>query len=157
MKKLILVAMLGLFGFAASANNKITIVNDMPGCASNITVQFYAYQEGTCIFDIASPVYSVPSTPGPGAVYDLCDPSTWLPLTLWMPSYETFTAIVCITCPGFPPVCLPEIFIDMNPAHACVTTPAAGPVPIKCCPGSLSANVIGGLGGGSCFELHIHP
>lgn len=153
MKKFLLAAVLGLSSLVASANNKIQFKNALPAdCGATVTVQFKAYQEGSCIFDIASPIYSAP--PGVSGSWDLCDDATWFPNILWMPSYETFTATVCITCPGKEPVCLPEIFIDMDPGHACVPNSSASRE-IPCCNGSIKADVVGGGSGGTCFTLTI--
>jgi hypothetical protein len=154
MKKLLLVAMLGLFSLAASANMKVLLKSTLPACAGmTVTVQFVAYQEGSCIYDITSPVYPYV----PGAVYDLCDPTTWFPSVLWMPSYETFTAIICVQCAGMvSPFCLPAVGLDCNPPHACFLLSVA-PVPFAgCCFPTLGADCTVGGGGGACMTLLAH-
>lgn len=142
--------MFAFFGFAASANNVITVYNSIDCPGATITVQFYSYHEGDCMPDVTT----VPYAAATGASWDLCDDATWLG-PLWMASYETFTAVVCIKCPdGKTVVCSKELYIDMNPGHACVTqfsdvleTPCCGPIRVE---------VLGGFGGGSCFHLNIH-
>jgi len=99
MKKLLLVAMLGLFSLAASANNRIQINNMLPMCPGAIvTVTFVQYEIGPCTNHGNSPAYPANT----GAIYDLDDPNVWLP-TVWQ-SYQTYSAIICITCPGFPTI-----------------------------------------------------
>jgi hypothetical protein len=146
MKRLLLSAFLGVICFAAKANNKVSINNGLcPGLI--VTVQFVQYEIGPCTNNGTSPVY----TPTPGQIYDLDDPNVWLPTTLQ--SYQTYSAIICVTCPGFPPVCLPPVGIGPNPT----CDPAvAGPVAISCCSGSVTAKVSSG-GGGCSYNLDILP
>jgi hypothetical protein len=153
MKKLILLSMLALMGFVANANQKVTINNMLPPCQGMvITVTFNSYMESVCTFDVTSPTYTIVG----GEVFDMCDPSTWAPAVLAMPSYETFAATICVTCPGMvTPYCI-TVGLDCNPPHACfpVVTP---PTPFKgCCFGSLAAECVQG-GGGTCMQLNIHP
>ena len=144
MKKLLLAALLGLFSFAASANNKIDITNLMAACpGANITVQWVCYDFSTCAVTLTSPVYSAVT----GTVYDLDDPTTWGGIK--PPSYSLYAAIVCIDCP--PVFCLPTIFTLPG---ICGPT-SAGPLMTPCC-GSFGADITSG-GGGICFHLTIHP
>lgn len=154
MKKLLLAAMFGMVSFAALANNKVAVaLGNISTCnGTQITVQFLSYQEGSCIFDIASPVYPVPGT------YDLNDPALWAPGVLWMPSYEAYSAVIGIQCIGMSaPFYLPPVGIDMVPGHNCdpATTPSQ-PVPGNCCTPSISADVVGGGKGGVCFTLTVN-
>jgi|GEM_PF-6292467 len=154
MKKLFLATMLGLFGFAANANQKVTINDMLPLCPGmTATIQFVSYQEGSCILDIYSPVYPLVN----GQVFDMCDPATWAPGILWMPSYETFAAIICVQCTGMTsPFCTIQVGLDCNPGHACLPL-AIPPAPfVGCCFGTLAADCTPG-GGGTCMQLNIHP
>jgi hypothetical protein len=153
MKKFFLVALLGFVSLFANANQRVYINNTLPPCPGmTVTIQFVAYQEGTCIYDISSPVYPLVT----GAVYDLCDPSTWAPSVLWMPSYETFAAIICVQCPGMlTPFCLNQIGLDCDPAHACIPL-AVAPTPFPgCCFPQIGGECVPGTHGG-CMDLNIH-
>ncbi len=156
MKKLLLASLLGLVSFATSANNVVGVVLDpkFQVCkGTTVTVQFVAYMEQVCTVDIYSPVYPVPGT------YNLDAVTTWLPNTLAMPSYETFSAIICIQCPGMSaPFCLPAVGIDMVPGHACDPAQTQSvQVQGNCCTPTIGANVVGGGGGGTCFTLTVTP
>ena len=147
MKKLVLAALLGMFSLAASANNVIGINNIMPAsCNSLITVQFVQHDFALCTNNGTSPVY--PATPG--ATFNLDDQRVWG--TTLLQSYQLYGVIVCITCPGFPTICLPEIFVMPTPCGPTFTPP----VPTPCC-GGMAADIMAGGGGGVCFQLNIHP
>jgi len=147
-KKLLLAALFGLLGFAASANNRIQINNLLPPCPGvNVTVQWVCYDFATCAVTLTSPVYTATS----GAIYDLDDPITWGGTP--PPSYSLYAAIICIDCGGGKITCLPTVFTMATP---CGPT-SVGPVPVPCCPGSFAADILGGGGGGVCFNLNIHP
>ena len=155
MKKFLLAAALGFSSLVASANNKVNVTLGNIGLCKGtiVTVQFVAYQEGTCTYDISSPVYPVPG------VYDLNDPALWAPGVLWMPSYESYSAIICIQCPGMSaPFCLPAVGMDMVPGHACDPDHTAStPINGNCCTPTISDAVTGGGGGGVCFTLTVNP
>lgn len=145
MKKLLLSALLGLMGFAAFAGNKGTIT-DLTGCGgTTITVQFIQYNPGGCINNGTSPVYTVSR----GFIYDLDDRNLWLPTILQ--SYQSFSAIICITCPGGMTFCLPPIGITPGAPPCDPTT--VGPVPGCCGPVSVTNNPPGG--GGIDWNLDI--
>jgi hypothetical protein len=146
MKKLLLAALLGMFSLAASANNVIGINNFMPACGAQITVQFVQHDFTTCANNGLSPVFLATT----GSTYNLDDKALWAPVPLQ--SYQLYGVIVCITCPGFPTICLPEIFV-MPGICGPMTT---GPIPTPCC-GTIAADIVAGGGGGVCFTLNIHP
>jgi len=148
MKKLLLAALLGGFSFAASANNRVDVNNMIPAsCGASVTVQFVQYEIGPCTNHGYSPVYGVPVA-GPSPIWDLDDPMTWLPTKLQ--SYQTYSAIICVTCPGLPPICLPPVGINPPTCDPSVV----GPVPYCC--GNMVVDVTSG-GGPVCFHINIHP
>jgi hypothetical protein len=149
MKKLLLVAMLGILSHVASANNVVQINNSLSTCKGAIvTVKFVEYDIPTCVNNGYSPAY--PATTG--ATYDLDNPATWAPTILQ--SYQTYSAIICIQCPGISqPFCLPPIGIGPVPPCDPVQIPSTQ---TPCC-GTIGADVQTGGGGGICFTLDIHP
>jgi len=148
MKKLLLAALLGMFSFAASANNRVDLNNLLPACPGMfMTVQFVQYEIGPCTNHGYSPVYPLPIA-GPSPIWDLDNPSTWLPTVLQ--SYQTYSAIITINCPGVPPIVLPPVGI--NP-------PTCDPIaigPVRYCCGNLMVDVSSG-GGPVCFHINVHP
>jgi hypothetical protein len=148
MKRLLLAAIFGLLTFAASASTPVQINNILPVCPGSIvTVQWVCYDYTTCGVTLTSPVYNAT----PGAVYDLDNPTTWGGAK--PPSYSLYAAIVCVDCGGGIITCLPPVFSMPTP---CGPT-AVGPIPVPCCPGSVSANFVAGGGGGIAYVLNIQP
>jgi len=147
MKKLLLSALFGILSFATFANSRGTIT-DLLGCPGvTMTVQFIQYQPGICTNNGMSPVYPVVA----GQIYDLDKPATWLPTILL--SYQSYSAIICITCPGLPPICLPPVGI-LASAPPCDPT-TVGPVPIPCCGGVANVTNNPPGGGGLCWNLDV--
>jgi len=134
--------------FAAFAGNKGTITNMLPCPGVTITVQFIQYDPGTCLNNGMSPVYTVTA----GTVYDLDDKTLWLPTVLQ--SYQSYSAIICITCPGMAPICLPPVGIIPG-APPCDPT-NVGPVMTPCC-GTVRVNNNPPGGGGIDWNLDVRP
>ena len=151
MKKLVLAAMLSLFGYAASAaaGAVVQFKNALPPCPGAIvTVQFIEYTPPpACINNGLSPVY--PATNG--AIYDLNNPATWAPTPLL--GGQTYSAIVCITCPGLPAFCLPPVGI--GPGATC-DPPSIRSTPTPCC-GTIAVDAIPVGGPPINYVLFIHP
>ncbi len=147
MKKLVLVGLLGIFGFVAKANNCIVTNNILPApCDAYVTIQFVEHDFVTCANNGLSPVYPGNS----GIVYNLDKQITWGSTPLL--SYQLYGVIVCLTCPGLPAICLPEIFVMPTPCGPTM----AGPVITPCC-GPFAADITAGGGGGVNYTLNIHP
>lgn len=144
MKKLLLSALLGISSLVSFANDRGTVTNKL-ACGAKLTVTFIQYDPGTCANNGSSPTYTVL----PGFVYDLDDPTLWMPTVLQ--SYQSYSAVICVLCPGLT-ICLPPVGI-MPGAPPCDPT-TVGPVATPCC-GKVSVTNNPPGGGGLTWNLDV--